>query len=121
MVEMGIGQSALEAALAGERARLVRLCAQLTGDTQAAEDLAQETLVEAWRCLAKLRTPDGLAPWLTAIARNVCLRWGRARGRDLRAPRAMAPDLESRGPPARRGPRGAARRGGGAGRRAGAP
>ena len=33
--------------LEGERARLVRLCARLTGDPTAAEDLAQETLVEA--------------------------------------------------------------------------
>src|SRR5262249_38962305 len=47
------------------------------------EDLAQETLVEAWRSLAKLRTPDGLAPWLTAIARHICLRWARRRGVDL--------------------------------------
>ena len=72
----------LEAALSIERTRLVRLCARLTGDWSAAEDLAQETLVEAWRSLARLRDADGLAPWLTAIARNVCLRWARSRGRD---------------------------------------
>jgi DNA-directed RNA polymerase specialized sigma24 family protein len=32
-----------------ERARLVRLCARLTGNIDVAEDLAQETLFEAWR------------------------------------------------------------------------
>src|SRR5258706_4364406 len=73
----------LDMALAAERARLVRLCARLIGNPDAAEDLAQETLLEAWRSLAKLRTPDGLVPWLNAIARNVCLRWARSQGREL--------------------------------------
>ncbi|HST88794.1 MAG TPA: RNA polymerase sigma factor, partial [Ktedonobacterales bacterium] len=74
---------AFEAALAAERARLVRLCARITGDADAAEDLAQETLVEAWRARGRLRDPGGLSPWLAAIARNVCLRWARGRGREL--------------------------------------
>lgn len=68
-----------------ERRRLVRLCAVLTGDGQAAEDLAQETLLEAWRNAHKLRDPAGADRWLSAIARNVCLRWARRRGRDLAA------------------------------------
>ncbi len=34
-------------AMAAERARLVRLCARITGDRAAAEDLAQETFLEA--------------------------------------------------------------------------
>ncbi|WIG60828.1 MAG: hypothetical protein OJF49_003576 [Ktedonobacterales bacterium] len=72
----------LVTALAGERTRLVRLCAILTRDPHAAEDLAQETLIEAWRSLARLRDPSGLAPWLNVIARNVCLRWQRSRSRD---------------------------------------
>ncbi len=72
----------LEARLAAERPRLVGLCARLSGNTAAAEDLAQETLAEAWRLLAKLRQPEGLASWLNAIARNICLRWAREVGRD---------------------------------------
>jgi len=64
---------------AAERARIVRLCAHLTGDAQAAEDLAQETLVEAWRHAHKLHDPRGREPWLRAIARNVCLRWRQRR------------------------------------------
>ena len=66
-----------------ERPRLVRLCAAITGDASAAEDLAQETLLEAWRHRAALREPDRRPQWLTGIARNVCLRWARRRGRDL--------------------------------------
>jgi len=64
------------------RRRLVRLCAQISGDRNAAEDLAQETLLEAWRNAHKLHDPSGVDRWLAAIARNVCLRWGRRRGRD---------------------------------------
>ncbi len=71
-----------EAALSGEWARLVRLCRQLTGSSEAAEDLAQETLYEAWRHRDQLRDPEGQARWLNAIARNVCLRWRQQRGRD---------------------------------------
>jgi RNA polymerase sigma factor (sigma-70 family) len=66
-----------------ECAQLVRLCACLTGNSDAAEDLAQETLVEAWRHASKLHHPNGRDRWLAAIARNVCRRWSRARGREL--------------------------------------
>jgi RNA polymerase sigma-70 factor (ECF subfamily) len=69
-------------ALPVDYARLVRLCARLSGDRQAAEDLAQDTLVEAWRQRHKLREPTGGEAWLSAIARNVCLRWAAARRRD---------------------------------------
>jgi RNA polymerase sigma-70 factor (ECF subfamily) len=72
----------LEDTLAGERARLVRLCTQLSGDRDAAEDLAQETLIEAWRHRDRLLDRQGADRWLAAIARNVCLRWARRRGRE---------------------------------------
>lgn len=71
---------------AAERARIVRLCAHLSGDRHAAEDLAQETLLEAWRRRHKLSpgaTADERGRWLSAIARNVCLRWARRRGREI--------------------------------------
>jgi RNA polymerase sigma factor (sigma-70 family) len=69
-----------------ERRRLVRLCAVVSGDPGAAEDLAQETLLEAWRNAHKLHDPAGADKWLAAIARNVCRRWARRRGRDLATP-----------------------------------
>ncbi len=71
-----------EAMLTGERTRLVRLCYRLTGDPDAAEDLAQETLLEAFRNAHKLHDPSGYSRWLSAIARNVCRRWNQHRGRD---------------------------------------
>jgi len=68
--------------LATERPRLVAFCARVSGSWDAAEDLAQETLLEAWRVRDRLHDLDGLTPWLTAIARNVCLRWRRSKGRE---------------------------------------
>ncbi|HYP18723.1 MAG TPA: RNA polymerase sigma factor [Chloroflexia bacterium] len=71
----------IESILPSERARLVRFCAHLSGSIDAAEDLAQETLMEAWRHRDRLRDPAGHQQWLSAIARNVCMRWRRAQGR----------------------------------------
>jgi RNA polymerase sigma factor (sigma-70 family) len=62
--------------------RLVHLCARLVGDPDAAEDLAQETLAEAWRLRQRLRDDTLDFPWLAAIARNLCLRWRRRQGRE---------------------------------------
>jgi hypothetical protein len=39
-----------------DHARLVRLCATIVRDSTAGEDLAQETLLEAWRHRDKLVT-----------------------------------------------------------------
>lgn len=64
-----------------ERRRLVRLCATISGDRDAAEDLAQETLLEAWRSRHTLTDPAGADRWLSAVARNVCLRWTTRRSR----------------------------------------
>ncbi len=86
LAEVAVATSAddLSYALVAERPRLVRLCRQLAGAANAdvAEDLAQETLLEAWRLRDRLREPAGLGAWLAAIARNVCHRWQRAQGRE---------------------------------------
>jgi RNA polymerase sigma-70 factor (ECF subfamily) len=84
MIDRPPGEMAfeLEALLAAERQRLVRLCAYFSGDRDAAEDLAQETLIEAWRHRDRLVDRQGAGRWLAAIARNVSLRWVRARARD---------------------------------------
>lgn len=79
---------------AGRVARLERLCALLSGDPQAAPDLAQETLTEAWRLRSRLVDPTGADAWFDAIARNVCHRWRvrAARTRRRESPVLMAAD-----------------------------
>ncbi|HLI09004.1 MAG TPA: RNA polymerase sigma factor [Ktedonobacteraceae bacterium] len=71
----------LEVSLSLERSRLVGLCAAMTGNADVAEDLAQETLLEAWRHIEELRDQEKFLQWLSGIARNVCLRWLRKQGR----------------------------------------
>ncbi|HSK89396.1 MAG TPA: RNA polymerase sigma factor [Anaerolineales bacterium] len=66
-----------ETKLADERSRLVRLCAWFSGNQEAAEDLAQETLMAAWKSRDQLTSLDKLKPWTSAIARNICLNWTR--------------------------------------------
>lgn len=70
----------LDEALAAARPELARLCHLLTGDSAAADDLTQETLLTAWRLRERLTAPEGLGAWLAAIARNHARRWARARG-----------------------------------------
>jgi RNA polymerase sigma factor (sigma-70 family) len=72
----------IAAALPLERMRLVRLCMCLSGSADVAEDLAQETLAEGWHHAHKLRSPEGLTSWLSAIARNVCRRWRQRQRRE---------------------------------------
>jgi RNA polymerase sigma-70 factor (ECF subfamily) len=72
----------LQTMSAGEHARLVRWCAHLTGDRHAAEDLAQETLLVAWRLRERAIDPARADAWLWAIARNVCRHWQRSQQRE---------------------------------------
>jgi len=65
-----------------QRAHLIRLCTRMTGKSDVAEDLAQETLLEAWKHLHTLRDPQRFSSWLAGIARNLCLRWKRAQAHE---------------------------------------
>lgn len=85
---MDAGRTAADAAHLHERSRLVRLCWRFIGDFDAAEDLAQETLLTAHRQAHLLRDPSRRWPWLAGIARNLCLHW-RRRQRHER-PRSVA-------------------------------
>lgn len=81
-----------QALMSPERhARLLRLCAIIGAGGQAAEDLAQETLLEAWRHRDRVTDLSGLDLWLAAIARNVCHRW-RRREANLPRPTAVVPE-----------------------------
>jgi RNA polymerase sigma factor (sigma-70 family) len=73
-----IDQNSMQA----DRDMLVRFCARYTGDQHVAEDLAQQSLLRAWQAESSLRDPQARTGWLIAIARNVCLTWGRGHTRE---------------------------------------
>jgi RNA polymerase sigma factor (sigma-70 family) len=77
-----------------ERRHAMRVCTAIAGPDHA-EDLAQETLLEAWRHRDKLTDPVGADRWLAAIARNVCRRHARRRGREAALLAALRPQAEA--------------------------
>jgi len=65
------------------RPRLLRL-ARLNGiATDIADDVVQETMMEAWRHFANLRDPQRFDTWLDGICRNVCRRQARAQATSI--------------------------------------
>ena len=80
---------ALEALVQATYDQVWRLCATLL-DTQAADDLAQETFLRAVSALPRFRGESSVRTWLLAIARHVCLDELRARSRRRRRDKASA-------------------------------
>ena len=52
---------------------------RLTGNPQDAEDVTQQTFLQAQQCIHQLRQPDNPGPWLGAIARSAWLKSRRRR------------------------------------------
>jgi RNA polymerase sigma-70 factor (ECF subfamily) len=103
-VESPDTRSLLERARAGDgeafgelcrhcEARLIRQAMTLCGNETLAEDLAQDTLVEAWRCLRQYQGRCQFFTWLCAILLN---RFRNA----LRQQRPPPPEEPSAEPPA---------------------
>lgn len=51
---------------------ITRFIRYYAGDSEDVEDLLQETLIQAWRDLPRLREPEHAKQWLLGIARNRC-------------------------------------------------
>lgn len=66
-------------------ARVAAWCYRMTGDTDAATDLAQEVFLKAFRNLESFRGQSKFTTWLYSIARNHCM--------DALKSRAAAPIL----------------------------
>lgn len=66
-----------------ERRRLLAYCTRVAADAHIAEDLVQQTLLEAWQHVSRLYASEVRMPWLLGIARNICLRWLRSHGKEL--------------------------------------
>ena len=65
-------QRAFAALIGRYEESLAGLIRYQVGDLAAAEDVLQETLVQAWSSLARLREPDKVHAWLLGVARNRC-------------------------------------------------
>ena len=59
-------------------ARVYGLCLRMTRHPQTAEDLTQETFVNAWRSLSAFEGRSGFGTWLHRIAVNAVLARGRS-------------------------------------------
>ena len=55
--------------------RVLGTCHARVGRAAAAEDLAQETLLRAFRALPTLADPEKFGPWICGIASRTCLDW----------------------------------------------
>jgi RNA polymerase sigma-70 factor (ECF subfamily) len=51
--------------------RVYRFALRLTGSRQEAEDLTQDTFLQAWRRRGRLRDADAVRVWLFTIAKNL--------------------------------------------------
>src|SRR5207253_4037709 len=78
------------------RRELLVHCYRIVGSVQDAEDLVQETLLAAWRGLARFEGRASLRSWLYRIATNRCLNALRDRGR---RPPEVPPLAEETPPP----------------------
>lgn len=58
---------------------VLSLCFASTQDRSAAEDLAQDVFVAAWRSLDRFREDSSFSTWLFAITRNSSIDWSRRR------------------------------------------
>lgn len=82
---LGLGDNEVTQVLVRRfQARVYGLALSIVGDRRAAEEVAQDTFVRAWRYAASFDPRRGsAAAWLLVIARNTALDYIRARGRRL--------------------------------------
>ena len=77
--------------VAGYRGELIAHCYRMLGSLHDAEDALQESLLSAWRGLARFEGRSSFRTWLYRISTNACLRLSAQRPR-----RMLSPDY---GPP----------------------
>jgi RNA polymerase sigma-70 factor (ECF subfamily) len=74
-----------------------------TGDPHRAEDLSQETFLQAWRKIAQVTDPSGFRAWLMSVAASVAIdaarRNSRKKRKGLRADESVLLKLHDPSPP----------------------
>jgi RNA polymerase sigma-70 factor (TIGR02960 family) len=104
VISSGDQERALRLARAGDEAAFRALvdpyrrelhvhCYRMLGSVEDAEDLVQETLMNAWRGLGRFEGRSSLRRWLYRIATNACVS-------SLRRERLRTPDITPAEPPA---------------------
>ena len=76
-----IGRSVYESWVRDHSAGLYRCAYRLSGRADVAEELVQDTFVEAWRSIKSLRDAASARGWLMAILRHRYARWVRDEAR----------------------------------------
>jgi RNA polymerase sigma-70 factor, ECF subfamily len=66
---------AVESLIKMHQRMLHALTFRMTGSMADAEDLAQETFIQAFQCLGEFRGDAAFSSWLYRIAMNKCLNW----------------------------------------------
>ena len=61
---------AFDRLIARHRARVFRIARQLSGDPEAAQDIAQEAFVQAFRSLRNLQQAQRFGAWLNTLVRR---------------------------------------------------
>lgn len=78
-----------------EHQRMIHaLCYRMTGSLADAEDLAQETFIQAYEHLDAFRAEARFSSWLYRIAVNQCLNWQKRQQREERLYRAWSEQIE---------------------------
>ena len=92
-------RDAFGALVGRHQSRVLASCLRLAGNLPDAEELAHESLVQAWLELSQLREPERFAGWLRTLTLNVFRMWYRRRRRgevelsdELPAEEAAPPD-----------------------------
>lgn len=65
-------EAAFAALVRAHQDRLYRVALRMTGDADAAQDVVQDALVQAWQHLPDFRGEAGFATWVTRIVINRC-------------------------------------------------
>src|SRR5438093_10465066 len=80
-------QEAFESLIREYQRMIHSLCYRMTGSMADADDLAQETFIQAYLHLASFRAEARFSSWLYRIATNLCLNWQESQARQQQVQR----------------------------------